>query len=128
MGLRQACPFEMVTFTCTVTQGFRLDWIVEPFIPDGDPLQFTSTTPISTSRDCNDVTPPQCDNIDFVANLTNTANPNVVSGTTLADITSTLTFNATASLDGTVVQCRGGTADGFPVTNTTLNVAGTALL
>ena len=91
VGMRQACPGEMVTYTCTVTQGFRLDWIVEPFISSGDPLRFTSTTPTQSSMDCNDVIPPQCDNIDFVATLTNTTNSMIVMATTLADTTSTPT-------------------------------------
>ena len=124
--MRQACPGEMVTYTCTVNQGFQLDWIVEPYITGSSRIRFLlDSTPIGMSVDCNGVTPPQCDNIDFVATFTNTANPMIVMNTTLADMTSTLTFIATTRLNGTVVQCRGTTADGFPITKQSLNVAGT---
>ena len=121
--MRQACPGEIVTYTCTVNQGFQLDWIVEPYITDSTRIRFLlDSTPIGRSVDCNDVSPPQCDNIDFVATLTNTANPMIVMNTTVADMTSTLTFTTAVRLNGTVVQCRGSTADGFPITNRTLNV------
>ena len=127
MGTRQVCPGEMVTYSCTVTQGFLLDWIVEPFLPTSARIQFTST---DTRRqlDCNNVPAVRCEDLNFVVTLTNTANPTVVSGTTLADMTSTLTFTATARLNGTVVQCRGSTEDAIPMNNSTVNVAGAAML
>ena len=128
VGMRQACPEEMVTYTCTVNQGFLLEWIVEPFFPTRARIQFTSTTATESSLNCNNVAAVQCDDFNFVAILTNTANPSVVMSTTLADMTSTLTFTATARLNGTVVQCRGTTADGFPTANRILNVAGASLL
>ena len=124
VGMRQACSGEMVTYTCTVNQGFALDWIVEPFLPTSARIQFTSTTPTGSRLDCNSVASVRCEDFDFMATLTNTANPTVVFATTLADMTSTLTFTATTRLNGTVVQCRGTTAAGFPITNTSLNVAG----
>ena len=114
MGMRRACPGETVTYTCTVRQGLSLDWIVEPFFSGSNPLRFLSTTPTGSSQDCRDVTPVDCSDFGFVATLTD-VNP---------DMTSTLTFTATARLNGTVVQCRGTTADGFQITNSTLNVAG----
>ena len=121
-----ACPREMVTYTCTVRQGAILDWIVEPFLPESARIQFLlSTASIGSSFDCSGVSTVQCTDLNFVATLTNTANPMTVMSATVADITSTLTFTATVRLNGTVVQCRGTTADGFPITNQTLNVAGT---
>ena len=128
VGMGQACTGEMVTYNCTVTQGFLLDWIVEPFLPTTARVQFTNTAPIGRRLDCSAVAAVQCEDFDFVATLTNTANLTVVSGTILADITSTLTFTATAGLNGTVVQCRGSTAFGFPVVNNTLHVAGAPML
>ena len=128
VGMRGACPGEMVTYTCTVNQGIALDWIVEPFISGSTRIRFVlGSTPVGRSVDCNGVSPPQCDNIDFVATFTNTANPMTVRNTNIADMISTLTFSSPASLNGTVVQCRGVTADGVPITNSTLNVAGTSL-
>ena len=129
VGMRRACPGEMVTYTCTVTQGFLLDWIVEPFLNGSTRIRFAlGSTPLGRSVDCNAVSPPQCDNIDFAATFTNTANPTTVQGGTLADMTSTLTITATVRLNRTVVQCRGMTAVGFPVVNNTLHVAGAAIM
>ena len=128
VGMRQACPGEIVTYTCTVTQGFLLEWIVEPFILANTDIEFTSTDTIGRSFDCNGVAAVQCEEFDFVATLTNTANPTVVRSTTLADMTSTLTFTAAAILNGTMVQCKGSTAAGFPIVNSTFNVAGTFIL
>ena len=126
VGMRWACPGEMVTYTCTVTQGFLLDWIVEPFLPTTARIQFTNTAPIGSRLDCNSVASVRCEDFDFVANLTNIANLTVVIGTTLADMTSTLAFSATSRLNGTVMQCRGLTAFGFPITNN--NVAGISIM
>ena len=115
-----ACPGEMVTYTCTVTQGVQLDWIVQPFLPLSARIQFTSIDTIGRSFDCNDVATVNCTDLDFVATLTNVANPTA----NVADITSTLTFTAAVTLNGTVVQCRGATPDGLPIANSSLNLAG----
>ena len=124
MGMRQVCPGEMVTYTCTVNQGFALDWIVEPFISIGDPIRFVlDSTPVGRSVDCKGVTPPQCSNITFVAIFTNNANRITVTSGPVADMTSTLTITAAVRLNGTVVQCRGATESAV-TRNTTLNIAG----
>ena len=123
-----ACPGKVVTYTCTVRQGAILDWIVEPFLSDSARIQFLSTRPIGSSLDCSSIMSINCTDLDFVATLTNRTNPTTVPGGTVADMTSTLTFTATVRLNGTVVQCRGTTADGILITNSTLNVAGTSTL
>ena len=129
VGMRQVCPEEMVTYTCTVNQGFVLNWVVEPFLNGSTRIRFLlGSTPLGRSVNCSDVSPPQCDNIDFLATFTNTANPTTVQGAPVADMTSTLTFTATIRLNGTVVQCTGSTAVGTPVNSSTVNVAGTSML
>ena len=123
VGVRGVCPGERVTYTCTVTQGIALDWIVEPFI-SGTGIRFRNSTPTDMrSVDCNEVTPPQCDNINFIATLTNTTNSMIVMNIAVADMTSTLAFTATVRLNGTVVQCRGITAV-TQIANRTVYVAG----
>ena len=92
VGMRGACPREMVTYTCTVNQGIAVEWVVEPFISGNDTIQFTSTTPTGRSVSCNDVASVQCEDFNFVATLTNTSNSTTVMSTLLADMTSTLTF------------------------------------
>ena len=124
VSMRGTCPGEMVTYTCTVTQGAFLDWIVEPFLPATERIQVASTTATESSLHCNVVAAVSCSVFDFVATLINITNPTVVMTTTLADMTSTLTFSVTTRLNGTVVQCRGTTANGLPITNNTINVAG----
>ena len=117
-----------MTYTCTVRQGAVLDWIVEPFLPDSARIQFLSTRPIGSRLECSSVSAVNCADLDFVASLTSLTNLTTVPGGTVADMTSTLTFTATVRLNGIVVQCRGTTADGIPMTNITLNVAGTSTL
>ena len=124
VGMRQACPGEMVIYTCTVNQGFVLEWIVEPFLPSSARIYFTSTDTNGSRLDCNAVPAVQCEDFNFVATLTNTANHMLA----MADITSTLTFTTTARLNGTIVQCRGTTADASLIHNSTLNVAGAPML
>ena len=88
-------------------------------ISGNDTILFLSTTPTGRSMNCNDVAAVQCADFNFVATFTNTANYTTVTSTLLADMTSTL-------LSGTVVQCKGETADGtMIIANSTLNVAGT---
>ena len=128
MGTRHACPGETVTYTCTVRQGFLLDWIVEPFILLTTGIQFRSANNVERSFDCNDVAAVQCEDFNFVATLTATVNPTVVMRTTLADMTSTLAFTAAARLNGTVVQCRGSTENATPMNSSILNVTGVSIL
>ena len=124
-----ACPGGMVTYTCTVRQGAILDWIVEPFLNGSTRIRFLlSSTPTGSSVDCNNVAAVQCEDFNFAATLTATVNPMTVMSATVADMTSTLTFTATTRLNGTVVQCRGTTAEEFPTANCTLNIAGASVL
>ena len=119
VGMRQACPGETVTYTCTVTQGFALEWAVDPYIGAAtNPIRFTTSTPTEMRRvGCNDVTAVNCTDFDYVATLTDTT----------PDLTSTLAFNATVGLNRTLVQCLGTTGTAFPTNSSTLNVAGTAM-
>jgi len=124
VGMRQECPGEMVTYTCTVNQGVVLDWIVEPFLPTSARIRFINTDTIGRNFDCNDIATLQCEDLNFVATLTNIANRMAI----VPDITSTLTFTATSRLNGTLVQCRGVTADATPMNSSTLKVAGVPML
>ena len=126
---RRPCSGDMVTYTCTVTQGFTLDWIVEPFISIGDPIRFAlGSTMVGSSVDCNGVTPPQCSNITFGATFTNTTNHMRIASGPVADMTSTLTITTTVRLNGTVVQCRGAIESGSAAFNRALHIAGTSML
>ena len=120
VGTRQACPGETVSYTYTVIEGTFLDWIVEPFIDDSDPVRFSTAATTGTSYDCSGAAAVQCAEFNFVATLTNITNSIAI----LENFTST----ATSRLNKTVVQCR-GTVDPIPViSSSTLYVAGISLL
>ena len=94
-GRTAACPEEMVTFTCTVTQGGSLNWASAAFTCDSTP---TYTVDFQTSVGSTSV----CGS--FQANLTAIANITQVGQSLQADITSTLSPTTTVS-PGTVVTC-----------------------
>ena len=122
--MRQACPGETVTYTCTVIQGFAVEWVVEPFIIDSDPIRFSTAATTGTSFDYSGAVTVQCAEFNFVATLTSITNSMAI----LENFTSTLAFTATSRLNMTVVQCR-GTVDPMPViSSSTLYVAGISLL
>ena len=126
MDGRRACPGEVVTYTCTVTQGTGLEWIVEPFL-SSNTLRFTpDTTPADQMQGCNDFVSIDCAVFDFQSTVSIT---NINAGMTLADLTSTLRFTARSQLNGTVVQCRIADGNAMLVTQEeTLDVAGMFLL
>ena len=120
-GRQTACPGEVVTYTCTVTQAFLLEWTAEPFINETNRLQFSRSTPAEDRViDCSDSSTVPCTDLDYQTTLTSVGP--VQSG--FADMTSTFRFTASARVNGTVVQCRESTATGVQMANSTLNVAG----
>ena len=121
-GRKAVCPEELVTYTCTVAQAATLDWIGEPFISESNRLQFTTTTPPGNRvLACGTSTSPvQCAEFDYRATLTNVGPVQ----SSIADMTSTFSFTASARVNGTVVQCRGSTATGVQMVNNTLIVTG----
>ena len=56
MGMRQACPDEMVTFTCTCS-GSSANWHVNPRLPDdaetGSPVDMTITLNFTATAQLN---------------------------------------------------------------------------
>ena len=89
-----ACPEEVVTFQCTVVQGASLEWIIQPFIVESDPITFLSIDSVGY----------QVVRGEFHATLTNvTQNRN---NRILADMTSKISVIASPeSLDGAMVEC-----------------------
>ena len=110
-----------MTYTCTVTQAVLLDWTAEPFINGTNCLQFSRSTPAEDRViDCNDSSTVPCARLDYQATLTSVG----PAQNGFADMTSTFRFTASARVNGTVVQCRGSTATGVQMANSTLIVAG----
>ena len=120
-GRQGACPREVVTYTCTLTQGSFLEWTAEPFLSATE-LRFTPTTPANSRMvDCDDYVNIQCTVFDFQSTVSIT---NINAGMTLADLTSTFRFTARADLNGTVVRCRVVDGNGVAAQNETLKAVG----
>ena len=110
-GRQAACPGEVVTFTCMVTNETRLRWIAEPFINLNEPIQY----------------PPRAIVGEMMVDMSGQFMANVTSVTLnggVADLTSelTVTVSAPEALNGTVVQCSGQLST---MMNKTLIIAGT---
>ena len=116
-GRQAACPGEVVTYICNVTQGFLIGWNAAPVL-DAALVQFAPTD--SRILGCSNFSAVQCDGFDFLATLTNIGP--VQSGA--ADMTSTFRFTATAGLNGTVVECSSTTSPPTPSERHMFTVAG----
>ena len=117
-----ACPGEVVTYICNVTEAGRLEWTAVPFINNNNRLQFTPTT---RSEDrvlsCAPST-VQCADFDYQATLTSVG----PAQNGFADMTSTFRFTASARVNGTVVECRVTTTT-ILMESSTLIATGTAI-
>jgi len=117
-----------VTYTCTAIGVANLQWTAEPFLSGGpagnNAIIFlrTDTVRVGQTVNCVDPSPTQ-DCADFRATLLSIGNVQMMSGATLADMTSILTVTATARLNTTVVQCRGTTPTGILTATNEVNVA-----
>ena len=119
----------MVTYDCDFEMGIALEWILEPYFPRSDPIRFLASQPIGTTVDCNDATTVQCVDINFVANLTNVANPMTVEAAMVFDMNSTLTIYAAPGLNVSMLQCKGTVqTGGVIIENITLNFSGAFML
>ena len=120
-GRQAACPGEVVTYTCTVTQGGSITWTAAPVLV-GIAVRFLTTEPSGSSLSCSDPSSPvQCADLDYQATITSVGTLDMNG---LADLTSTFRFTARAEINGTVVQCSAVTATSTPSGTQTVNVAG----
>ena len=117
-----ACPGEVVTYTCTVTQANVLQWVALPFIMSDNTNipQFLFSAAENTVLDCsNSSFAVQCSELDYRTTLTDVST--VQNG--LADMTSTFRFTANARVNGTVVECMAALNTGILMSSNTLKVA-----
>ena len=122
-GRQAACPGEVVTYTCTVTQANILQWVALPFIMSDNTNipRFLFSAAENTVLDCsNSSSAVQCSEFDYRATLTDVGT--VQNG--FADMTSTFRFTANARANGTVVECMAALNTGILISNSTLKVAG----
>ena len=98
----QACPGEVVTYTCMVDQAATIGWTAAPVLTDPTAVLFLASSPSDqTTRDCSAVSSIQCSDLDFYATFKNVSD--VQNG--FANLISTFRFNVSTRLNGTVVQC-----------------------
>ena len=117
----QACPGEVVTYTCTVDQAATVGWTAAPVLTDPTAVQFLTTQIIDQRmRDCSSVHSVRCTDLDFFASLTSVG----IVQNGLADLISTFTFTAKAALSGMVVLCSATTENSTPTMNQSLIIAG----
>ena len=96
-GRQAACPGEVVTFTCMVTEAGGLVWFAEPHISQSDPVIFSVAS--ATAGDTRDPTAQIHIVLDEVSQS---------SDPRFANYTSTLTVRNSTALSGTEIQCSGG--------------------
>jgi len=125
-GGRQACPAEVVTYTCTGIGIGILEWTAEPFLEDDGAqsnIIFFSTDMgrVGQTVNCVNRSIAMQDCAGFQATLANIAN--IVND--VADMISTLTVTARALLNETVVQCRGTTTTEILTANNSISVTST---
>ena len=118
-GRQTACPGEVVTYTCTVTQGFFIGWTAAPVLVDATFVRFTPSD--QRMRGCGNASSPvDCTEFDFQGTVSSVGP--VQSGA--ADMTSIFSFTATTRINGTVVECSGQTSPPTPSESYTFTVAG----
>jgi len=121
-GRQAACPGEVVTYTCNVTQAASVTWTAAPVLV-GIVVRFRSNSPSDERQlSCNATSSPvQCTDLDYQATLTSVG---TVDMNGAADLTSTFRFTAIAELNGTVVQCNAVNVPNAPPERQVLNVIG----
>ena len=107
-----SCPNETVTYTCHDTQVKNIKWVVEPYVPESDPIVTVSpegTEPLNRTP--------------VLAFLTNVMNKRNESGW-MADMTTTLTVNTAEVENKTNITCQTQKGIHFLSNSTFLYIAG----
>ena len=114
-----SCPNETVTYTCHDTQLKIIKWVVEPYVPESDPIIFAASQTVSPEgSEPRNRTP-------VIATLTSVMNKrgNNVSGC-MADMTTTLTVNTAEVENKTNITCQTQKGIHFLSNSTFLYIAG----
>ena len=114
-----SCPNETVTYTCRDTQVKNVKWVVEPYVPESDPIIFAASLTVSPlGNEPINRTP-------VLATLTSVMNKrgNNVSGW-MADMTTTLTVNTAEVENKTNITCQTQKEINFLSNSTFFYIAG----
>ena len=114
-----SCPNETVTYTCHDSQVKHIMWIVEPYVPESDPIIFAASQTVSPEG-----TEP-LSRTPVLATLTSAMNKrwNNVSGW-MADMTTILTVNTAKVENKTSITCQTQKGIHFLSNSTFLYIAG----
>ena len=113
-----SCPNETVTYTCSDSQVKIIQWVVEPYIPESDPIIFAASQAVSPEGYKPVSRTP------VLATLTSLMNRrgNDVRGW-IADMTTTLTVNTSEVENKTNITCQTQRGIDFFSTYTFLYIA-----
>ena len=113
------CPNETVTYTCHDSQVKIIKWVVEPYVPESDPIIFAASQTVTPEG-----TEP-LSRTPVIATLTSVMNKrrNNVSGW-MADITTTLTVNTAEVENKTNITCQTQKGINFLSNSSFLYIAG----
>ena len=114
-----SCLNETVTYTCHDSQVKIVKWVVEPYVPESDPIIFAASLTVSPEgSELLNRTP-------VLATLTSVMNKrgNNMSGC-MADMTTTLTVNTTEVENKTNITCQTQKGIHFLSNSTFLYIAG----
>ena len=114
-----SCPNETVTYTCHDSQVKIIKWIVEPYVPESDPIIFAASQTVSPEGS------EPLNRTPVLATLTSVMNRrgNNVSGW-MADMTTTLTVNTAKVENKTNITCQTQKGSIFVSNSTFLYIAG----
>ena len=116
-----SCPNETVTYTCHDSQVKIIQWVVEPYVPESDPITFDASQTVSPEGS----EPISRTPFNLLATLTSLMNKrgNNVSGW-IADMTTTLTVNTAEVENKTNITCQTQRGIDFASNSTFLYIAG----
>ena len=105
------CPGEKVTYDCVVPEeAVSITWTATPVL-ENTSIHFSFTTPPDQwILGCSNVSSIQCADFDFQTTLS--VGPVGTNSTSAEFLVSTITYTATAELNGTVFECIGVTENG----------------
>ena len=114
-----SCPNETVTYTCHDSQVKIIKWVVEPYVPESDPIIFAASITVSPEGS------EPVSRTPVIATLTSAMNrrENSVS-VWMADMTTTLTVNTAEVENKTTITCQTQNGINFLSNSTLLYIAG----
>ena len=114
-----SCPNETVTYNCHDSQVKNMKWVVEPYVPESDPIIFTASESVSPEGS------EPLSRTPVLATLTSVMNEkgNNVSGW-MADMTITLTVSTAEVENKTNITCQTQKGSNFLSNSTFLYIAG----